>query len=83
MTRDFLGERLPATPLELVLLAAGPGTEASWRRWLENGLESRTELLDDSRLVPFTAMLPANQAAAAESWLEVAPLVGAACLEVA
>lgn len=81
LTRSFLDDRIPGTPLEKVLVLIASDIEDPWPRWLEDGLQSRTERLGEDHLVPLSVQLSHQQAQEARSWLDVAPLLGASCLE--
>ena len=83
LTRSFLDDRIPDSPLQLVLVAQAPDVEDPWKRWLEDGLQSATERLDESSLRPLDVQLDRAQAEAASSWLEIAPLFGASHKKVA
>ncbi|MCB1037472.1 MAG: hypothetical protein KDD47_26815, partial [Acidobacteria bacterium] len=83
LTRTFLDERVPGARLERVLLLSAPEVEDPWSRWLEDGLQSPTERLGEVHLTPLSVQLSRQQAEAAQSWLDIAPLVGASCLETA
>jgi hypothetical protein len=77
LTRSFLTERLTESgPLGTVLLVAPPGLEALWSRVLEEGLECPVATLGRPHL-------PLADVPVGASFAELAPLVGAACREVA
>lgn len=77
LTRTFLAERLgEAGTLGSVLLVAPPELEALWSPVLEEGLGHPVAALGRPHL-------PLAQAPAGASFAELAPLVGAACQEVA
>ncbi len=88
LTRNFLQQQLPGTQLAGVLLAAPAALEGLWADWLGEGLESPVELMRPQHL-PLAAtsgesdegLLPGS--GLFSSWAELAPLVGAASLEVA
>ncbi len=83
LTRNFLDERIPGAPLERVLVLAAPEVEDPWPRWLEDSLQSPTERLREEHMVPLSVQLNRQQSEEAGSWLEIAPLLGASCLETA
>lgn len=83
LTRSFLDERMPGAPLERVLVLTAPEVEDPWPRWLEDGLQSQTERLKEEHMAPLSVQLSHHQAREADSWLEIAPLLGASCLETA
>jgi len=77
LTRNFLDEHFPGTALGRVLLLAPPELEPLWLERLEGGLEAPASPLDGRHLPPLRVE------AAAPSWRDLAPLLGAARLEVA
>jgi hypothetical protein len=83
LTRTFLDEKLPEHPLTRVLLLQDPTLEEPWPRWLEDGLQAPVERLDERFLVPLQVQVSEDQAATAQSWLEITPLLGATRQEVA
>lgn len=83
LTRTFLDERLPSASLSLVLLAQAPEETSPWQRWLEEGLQVPVAPLGEEYLTPLDVRLSRAQAEAADSWLEIAPMLGASRKEVA
>jgi len=83
LTRAFLNERFGATPLDLTLLVTSPSVKDPWQEWVESGLECSTEELGTDHLPPLSNQLSQQQAAAATSFLEIAPMLGASRQEVA
>jgi hypothetical protein len=78
LTRNFLDEQLPGVPLGRVLLLASPEQEPLWVDLLSEGLGEATAPLDGRSLPPLRA-----EDAAVPSWRDLAPLLGAARVEVA
>lgn len=78
LTRNFLDEHFPGTALGRVLLLAPPELEPAWLDRLEGGLEAQAAPLDGRHLPPLRV-----EEAAAPSWRDMAPLLGAARTEVA
>ncbi|MCH9648518.1 MAG: hypothetical protein K0U98_09780 [Deltaproteobacteria bacterium] len=83
LTRSFLAERFPGTTLDLNLLVKSPAVEDPWQEWVENGLESRTEALSEAHLPALSVQISKQEADSAESFLEIAPMLGASRQEVA
>ena len=77
LTRSFLEEHFPATPLAEVHLAAEVEDQGGWREWLAEGLGSAVRLVDAESLPPVEML------AAPRPWPELAPMLGASRLEVA
>ena len=76
LTRTFLAERLAGEGLTAALLSAPAEVEGFWMGVLEEGLAHSVASLQ-------TAHLPLTGASAAAPAAVLAPLVGAACLEIA
>lgn len=77
LTRTFLTERVGGDPLQAVVLAAPADVRGFWLEVLEEGLERPVTSLEP-------ALLPlADGAAAGRLGDDPAPIVGAACREVA
>lgn len=79
LTRLFLGEQIPGAVLGRVLLLAPPASEAAWLGWLGEGLDAPAEALGAAHLPPMSGD-PLD--GSGRPWHEVAPLLGAARLEV-
>jgi hypothetical protein len=77
LTRNFLDEHFPGTPLERVLLVAPPALEPLWLERLEEGLSCPAAPLDGRHLPPLHAE------GSTAPWRELAPMLGAARQEVA
>jgi hypothetical protein len=77
LTRNFLDEHFPGTPLERVLLVAPPALEPEWLERLEEGLSCPAAPLDGRHLPPLHAE------GSTAPWRELAPMLGAARQEVA
>lgn len=78
LTRTFLDEHLPETPLtRTLLLADDPTTAEIWAGWLETGLGAPVAELGATHLAPL------GFATSARRWLQVAPVLGASRQEVA
>lgn len=78
LTRNFLDENFPGSPLGAVLLVAPPEVESLWLDRLEEGLGTPAAPLDGRHLPPLRAedgVIPA--------WRDLAPMLGAARREVA
>ncbi len=75
LTASFLREHFPKTPLRRLFLAAAPTDELPWRTWLADELDAVPEPLNATHL-------PLRRPEAGISWLELAPLLGAALFEV-
>lgn len=76
LTRNFLREHLPSTPLQGVVLAVAPSQEGTpWASWLEAELAATTEWMGASHL-------PLAVVRADLSWQETAVMVGCAAAEV-
>jgi hypothetical protein len=78
LTRNFLDEQLPGLPLGRVLLLASPEQEPLWVDLLSEGLGEATAPLDGRSLPPLRA-----EDASVPSWRDLAPMLGAARVEVA
>lgn len=78
LTRNFLDENFPGSPLESVLLLAPRGLEDLWLDRLEQGLGRRAEPLDASFLPPLR-----GEGVAVPPWRDLAPMIGAARRTVA
>ena len=76
LTRSYIAERLPGEELETVVLAAPPEIATDWLRVLSEGLGHPAVALS-------AAQLPLAAEGASAPWIELAPLLGAACREVA
>jgi hypothetical protein len=76
LTRNFLHSKLPDAALGRALLLVPEENVAAWKAWIERGLGLEAEVLGWSHLPARHGELPA-------SWIELAPLLGAACREVA
>jgi hypothetical protein len=76
LTRTFVDEHFPDSRLGRVLLAAPPELEPAWLDWLSDGLGEQATALAERHLPPLLAET------APGSWREMAPLVGAARLEI-
>jgi hypothetical protein len=72
LTRAFVEERLPELRLDRVVLAAEPSRESAWCDVLRQGLGVEPQPLR-------VALLPVGGLRAGADWLELAPLLGAAC----
>ena len=76
LTTSFLNQHFPETPLSRVFLAAPMEAEEVWLEWLEGEFDVAPEPLAFEHFqISRTQVGP--------SWLETAPLLGAASLEVA
>lgn len=75
LTRNFVHQHFPERPLGRLFLAAAPADEERWLDWLTGELEVEPEPLDFDHF-------PLVRTQAGESWLQTAPLLGAARLEV-
>lgn len=75
MTSSFLGEHFPDLAVARVILAAPEEQQAAWSAWLGAELEAEVESLGPEHL-ELTRIRPGTP------WAEVAPLLGAARLEV-
>ena len=76
LTTSFLHQHFPDTPLSQLFLAAPTAEEEKWLEWLYEELEADPEPLAFEHFqISRTQVGP--------SWLETAPLLGAASLEVA
>ena len=77
LTRTFLAERLPGQALGRAVVAAPADVEPFWIEVLSRGLERRVEPLA-------AAHLPlGGDATTPGRWVEIAPMLGASCQEVA
>ncbi len=80
LTRTFLEENLPGLPFGEALLWAPPEIGGDWLGWLRDGLGCATRALAAEQLRSAPGGLPAG----VFGWaMEAAPLLGAACREVA
>jgi hypothetical protein len=80
LTRTFLEENLPGVRVAEALLLTAPQTGDDWLGWLREGLGCPARPLAAEQLGALAGGLPAG----VFSWpLEAAPLLGAACREVA
>lgn len=77
LTRNFLDEQFPGNAAGRVVLVSPPELEPSWLERLEQGLGRPATPLDGRQLPP----LRAEETTA--PWREIAPMLGAARLEVA
>ena len=75
ITRGFLREELPEHPLSRALLCGPPVSEATWLPLLEECLGAPSQLLSQEDLRPTSLPM-------AEPWHLMAPLLGAAGMEV-
>ncbi len=75
LTISFVEQQFPELPLHRLLLAAPPEEEALWLEWLDDEFEATPEPLGVEHF-------SLNRAPATPSWLEMAPLLGAAAIEV-
>jgi hypothetical protein len=73
LTRNFLEENFPGSPLESVLLLAPQTLAALWLDRLEQGLGRRAEPVDGGLLPPLRGEVPPQP-----PWRELAPMIGAA-----
>lgn len=76
LTRTFLEQQLPDRRIGRVLVAAPAATEPEWVAWLTEGLGEEAEPLSWQHLPPFEGV-------GEHPLFEMAPLLGAANLEVA
>lgn len=76
VTGSFMREHFPQLPLQRVFLAAPPEIEHDWIRWIESELAIAPEPLTFDHF-------PMAHGNVGTAWLETAPLLGAARLEVA
>ncbi len=76
LTRTFLAERLGGSELDAVLLSAPEQVRPFWLNALEEGLDHPVAALETA-LLPLAGELPSPALG------DLAPLVGAACREVA
>lgn len=76
LTRTFVDEHFPDSRLGRVLLAAPPALEPAWLDWLSDGLGAPATSLGERHLPPVLAEVPPAP------WREMAPLLGAARLEI-
>ncbi len=76
LTDSFLRQHFPQTPISRVFLAAPPEQEDQWLEWLGDEVAARPEPLAFEHF-------QLSRTQVGPTWLETAPLLGAACLEVA
>jgi type IV pilus assembly protein PilM len=76
LTRKYLEEHLEHYDVDRILLVAPEGWATDWQDWVEDGLGCRPQLLDP-------ASLPVAGPRQGIDWLQLGPLLGAACREVA
>lgn len=75
LTRAFIEERLPQLPFGRVVVAAPAAREAAWGEALRQGMGAEPVPLRPS-------LLPVGGLREGADWLELAPLLGAACEDV-
>ena len=76
LTTSFLRQHFPQTPLSRMFLAAPLELEDSWLEWLSDEIDIAPEPLAFEHF-------PITRTQVGPTWLEAAPLLGAASLEVA
>ena len=79
LTRNFLDENFPGSPLGSVLLLAPPEVEQEWMERLREGLDASSILPVDGRALPSLR----SEDPVAPPWREIAPMLGAVRQEVA
>ncbi len=75
LTDSFLRQHFPQTPISRVFLAAPPEQEDQWLEWLGDEVAAPPEPLAFEHF-------QLSRTQIGPTWLEAAPLLGAACLEV-
>lgn len=77
LTRSFLDEQVPGVPVARALVAAPAGERAAWAERLSRALDAPAEGVGREHLPPLEAATPRTD------WHRLAPMFGAAALEVA
>ena len=75
LTESFLRQYFPETPIARMFLAAPQDQEDQWLRWISDEVGARPEALAFEHF-------QLSRTQVGPSWMETAPLLGAACLEV-
>jgi type IV pilus assembly protein PilM len=76
LTDSFLRQHFPQTPVSRVFLAAPEQQEERWQEWISNEVGARPEPLAFEHFA-------LSRTQVGPTWMETAPLLGAASLEVA
>jgi hypothetical protein len=84
LTRTFLEDHYPGTPLGEIVVAAPDGTADDWVRWLEEGFGHPVKRPGAAAVVPVRAEAGASwEGGSGPGWVDLLPLAGTVCQEVA
>jgi hypothetical protein len=84
LTRSFLADYFPGQPLGEIVVAAPDGATDDWATWLEEGFEHPVKRPGAAAVVPVRAERDeAFEAGAGPGWVDLLPLAGTVCQEVA
>lgn len=84
LTRTFLADHFPDTPLGEIVVAAPEGAAADWVSWLEEGFGRPVKRPGAAAVVPVRAERGATwEDGSGPGWLDLLPLAGTVCQEVA
>lgn len=83
LTRTFLEDHYPGTPLGEIVVAAPDGAVDDWVRWLEEGFGHPVKRPGAAAVVPVRAEAGATWGdGAGPGWVDLLPLAGTVCQEV-